>query len=788
MPNKKIVKLLGILISSSIVLGSSGQILAKKESIKQEGVQQINAEVFRNFKKENYEKEGFELEIFYKDNAPILLYKHIKTGAKVIIIPTDISKEKTFFSIPNISFNFNIYDQNNRKEMDRFIRSAIISNFKMEDLKNEEIKKLDSFSVTSFSPNLEINFGHHDKNLNKTELEHFLKKLFSFLKNPKIFRDDETFKLEKKRVLNYLKNFLKEPDRFSSQTSSINIEKVEKVTKNDLLNFYESRVNPSNLLVTKHADLNNYEEILNFLEFLNKEYFNYYDYKKPNFPTYGTKVNSIYNVNAASFESAKFEGKDYNFHASLDFSVNPYGCENEAFIKKHPFLLYFDFTEELLEKIKFKEYIKELGYLNGNFIFSALNLYANDKSLFEKGKLKENGKKIFNYVLEKIKNIPRKEIEEKYFRNYNEKNTEDFYPNNPIVYNATRNSLKNVLVENFLNFNKPFSEKFLKINKNNNEIEDSNETLKSKFMEDFENIGDIEKEFNEDPYCNINVYSKEKKEEEKHLHKLLVPLEIKSTKNNSTLKYLAKYFLTTNFLDIKNYEYALPEDLAPPVKFLEDYIGAYCTANEELSNDTLNFYYKDFENLIKNYNITKEYFEKTKENFMNFEINKNFVSSFDSGIETIENFLKNGYEEKLKDVNPGHLVKITKETPRYELFRHYKFLLEDCLFENFNEYVNYTKILSEFIKRNNIKSNEKVVTVTKEFAQDLLENVIKPLKKIIERTENLKKEFKENLNKISYEEFVEYVKSAKSVEKEKLEKDQKKIRELEEMSSYAVFF
>ena len=783
MPNRKIIKFLGVIISSLIVLSSSGQIFAIENTVKPENVQQSSLDALKDKCKE----AGYDLTSYYKNGAQILYLKHIKTGAKIIIIPTDNSKEKTKFSIPNTSFNFNIYDGDIRKEMDKFTRSAIESNFKVEDLKNKKFEELNNFSINVFSPNLEISFGRHDENLNNSQIEPSLKKLFGFLKNPKIFRDDETFKLEKKRILNYLNNFLKEPDRFSSQTSIIKIKEVENTTKNDLFNFYESRINPSNLLVTKHADLKNLEEVLNFLKFLDKEYFSYYDCKKPNFPTYGTKVKSIYSVVAASSESNKFEGKDYNFNGFLNFSVNPYGCENDAFIKKHLFLRYFTFTEELLEKIKFKEYIKELGYLDGVFSFLSLSLYANDKSLFEEEKLKENGKKIFNYVLEKIKNIPKKEIEEKYFRNYNEENTENFYPNNPIAYNVTRDSLKNVFVENFLNFNEPFSEKFFKIN-SNNEIEDSNETLKNKFIKDFENIGDIEKEFNEDPYCNINVYSKEKKEEEKHLHKLLIPIEIKINKNNSTLKFLIKHFFTTIFLDIKNYEYALPENLAQAVKFLEDYVGQFYSTNKELSNDTLNFCYNDFENSIKNYNITREDFEKTKQLFRMFITNKNFISSFNFGIGIIENFLKNGYEEKLANDNPNRFVKITKETTQYEVFSHCRFLLEDCLFENFDEYVNYTKAICEFIKRHNIKPNEKNVKVTKEFAQDVLENILNPFRKIVERTENLKKEFEENIEKISFEEFVESVKSVKLVEKEKLERDQKKVRELEEMSSYEVFF
>ncbi len=837
MKNKRVVKFLGVLISSLIVLNSNGQILAKKvakiENIKQEKnkknikkrksvkekqeevnkmlkdlkknktkyekeQQQLNVKAFENFKKEDYEKEGFNLEVFFKYGAPILLYKHIKTGAKIIIIPTDSLKEKTFFSKPSISFDFNIYNENSKRYLDEFIKSAIISNFKVEDLKNNKFKGLNLFSVHSLSPQLEINFRDYDENVSKVELEKSLKKILSSLKSPKIFKDDKIFKLEKKRILNYLKNLLKEPDRLPFQTSTINIKEVENVTKNDILNFYENRVNPSNLLVINQTKLKDPKEILEFLKLLDEEYFKYYNYKKPNFPQYGSKVKNNYTVNgeintyAFNYEEKEKKEEDYKFKASLGFSVNTFAYPSDAFIKKHLFLKNFKFSKKLLEKIKFKEYIKKLGYLNGHFEFSYLNLFANDKSLFEKEKLKENGRKIFNYVLEKIKNIPKKEIEEKYFRNYDEENNgdvslnKDYVYTNPVIYISTKNSLKNVFVENFLYFNKPFSKKFFEITPNN-EIKDSNETLKSKFIEDFEKIDEIKKEFNENPYCFINVTSKEKKEKEKYIHKLLIPLEIKRAKNNPTLKYLSKYFLTTNFLDIKNYEYALPEEFTQAVKFLENYIGEYCTANEKLSNDTLKFYYKDFENSIKNYKITKEEFEKTKENFMNFITNKNFIS-FNPGIKIIENFLKNGYEEKKEGENQNRLFEITNKTPRTAIFGHYKYLLEDCLFENFDEYVKYTKILIEFIKKQNIRFGEGNIKITKEFAKDLLENVINPFKKIVERTEKLKKEFEENIEKISFEEFVNFVKSAKPVEKEKLEKDQKKMRELEEMSSYGIFY
>ncbi len=793
MKNKKIVKFLSVLISSLIVLNSKGQIFAKKENIKQENkqenvsyekleeeMQKRNDEAFKNFyENENkYKIDGFELITFYKNGAPILLYKHIKTGAKIIIIPTDSLKENSNFFIPSTSFNFNIYNKNNKKYMDEYIRSAITSNFKMEELKNEKFKGFGLFSVYALNPDLEIKFGHYNENS--------LKKLFNSLKNPKIFKDDKIFELEKKRVLNYFKNFLKEPDRFLTQTLNINIKEIEKITKNDLLNFYKSRINPSNLLVTKHTKIKDPEVILNFLKLLDEEYFSYYDHKKPDFYKHNPKVKSLYTINSADSESNKIDGKNYNFSAYLNFSVNPFNCKSDVFITKHPFLENFEFSKEILEKIKFKEYIKKLGYLDGNFSFSNLSLYANEKSLFEEEKLKENSSKIFNYVLEKIKNIPIKEIREKNYKFYSViGNNENFIFANPTIYNSNT-YLQDIFINNFLIFNDPISKEYFEITPNN-EIKDSKKTSENKIAKDFENIDNIKKEFNENPYCNINVYSKEKKEE-KHMHKLLVPLKIENNKNNKTLKYLAKYFLTTNFLDVKSYENALPECSTQAVKFLEDYIGEFNTPNEKHSKDTLNFYYNDFENSIKNYKITKENFEKTKKDFIGFITNKKFVASFNSGIEIIENFLKNGYEEKREGENTNRFFKITDKTPRSLMFRHYRFLLEDCLFENFDEFIKYAKNFSEFIKRHNVKSNEEDFTITKEFAKDLLENVLNPLKKIVERTENLKKEFEENIEKISFEEFIKYIKSAKPVEKEKLEKDQNKIKELEEMSSYEIFY
>ncbi len=59
----------------------------KIETKKEEELFKKNKETFKNFDENNYKVDGFELIPFNKNGAPILLYKHIKTKAIIIIIP-----------------------------------------------------------------------------------------------------------------------------------------------------------------------------------------------------------------------------------------------------------------------------------------------------------------------------------------------------------------------------------------------------------------------------------------------------------------------------------------------------------------------------------------------------------------------------------------------------------------------------------------------------------------------------------------------------------------------------
>ena len=300
---------------------------------------------------------------------------------------------------------------------------------------------------------------------------------------------------------------------------------------------------------------------------------------------------------------------------------------------------------------------------------------------------------------------------------------------------------------------------------------------------------------------NINIKNKNDKSNEKTIkkqieepyNKLLIPIKLK-TEKNPTLEYVSKYYLTKKFLQTKNIENALKNSsttntLNHGINFLGSYIGSCATKNKKLNNAELNFYYKDFEKYVKNLKITKEDFEKTKEDFMKYKDAKHLIKKYKINKEIIENFLKNGYEQEIEGESTRRFFKVTKKTPKILLFNHFvTFISDNCFFKNFEEYVKYSKILIEFIKKYDLNLEDENNIITKKFAKDFLENVLKPMEDVIKYSYKLERDFTNKIDEISLKDFINCVKSAKPVEKEQLEKDQKQIKDLEKTSSYLIFW
>lgn len=149
-------------------------------------------------------------------------------------------------------------------------------------------------------------------------------------------------------------------------------------------------------------------------------------------------------------------------------------------------------------------------------------------------------------------------------------------------------------------------------------------------------------------------------------------------------------------------------------------------------------------------------------------------------------YLEHGLDENADVYNEKKGgFKINNKTTRGELYKKAGdwFLIWEpsiIAFSNFEEFLNYKKLQSEFILKyghlQNLKHKE--VLIDKEFVKDLKKYIIEPLEKAISNKEKLEKEIKNKLDSVSYEEFIKTLKSCSLVAREIYEEDQKKLDEI----------
>ncbi len=766
MKNKKFIKFLGFLISSLIVLNSSGQIFAKKvtkvKNIKQKEIQKSNAEIFKNFNENNFKVEGFNLTVYFKNDAPILYYEHIKTKAKIVVIPTE---ETNLID----TFNFNLFVPN-EKGLSNFTEKAIISNFKRKDLKIDG--KFRKFSpivhLNRFNPILDISYWN-----NQNEKE-FLKEFLSGLKNPKMLKDERVFNLEKKRILNEITH--EEETSAKEKTGSFNIlgksSEIKKVTKKEFEEFFKSRVHPSNLFVTKHLSLKNPLKVKEFLEILNENYLKYFEFKEIKNTPYEFK-REIFNIIPKSY--TEFNEK-YKYCATAEF-FNDSDEEDLKLAMKHPLirnlLLHYDYNH-LNEKLKksLKEFAKKLGYSNIELINQFnFQIAGNNKNLFEKNTLRKNCRKIYNFILEKIINKTYDELKKSIYNTFSKKKGSFKSPE----YFEFKLNLEKILIQNFKLFKEPFSKNCFKINEKN-KIEDSEETLLEELKKDIKNLNELKNK----KELKIDLYSINKKEKPVKKEKFVgnyIPIKITKNNGNYGLELLAKKFLIENCLNEKLDEEALITFPSFATNFFGRYIGICSSSStKKMLKEEMKFYETEFEDFIKNYNITKKEFEEVKEN-----VKKNVFYEDKERLRVkkiIENVTKKFEELLSKEANP----KITYHSFLEEIAKIQdppRFGSSFIMFKSFEEYLEHEKRIKDFVlKYRNLLKTNKDFKMNKDFIKDYYEYLVKPTIKETEQFFKIMKNLKNNINSISFKDFVNCVKSAKLVEKKQFEKDKKLEREL----------
>ncbi len=783
-----------------------------------------NKEIFKNFKKELYEKiSNFTLKaVYFKNNVPILLFEHEETKALIIIIPTNSMNTKSIYNAPNNKYFFRAFEPND-KGLLAFSQHFIEDGF-YED--GNDFRRLQEKYKKS---NLNVNYSADGLTISTSDYDEadFLDKFFSQLRKPEILKYDERFEKEKKKILfnrmrresrnkEYSKEgyeFLKpgEEEYYSSEGVS---KEMKNVTRKEIEKFFEEKFHPSNLLLIKHTELNP-EKIKKSLEKLHEKYLKHFSFKKVSVVPLKKKKNSTYEEykysNKRRYEDCSGNEKYFNYIAS--FSI-PYFDENFILNKKNIRALQeLNFSRwKLLDGFakKLEDYIKNLGYAGGD-VYGVFNidLYGNEKKLFEKETLKNNFIKIIKFILNEIKNFSDKEIEEILFNSisfrshgHGSDDYEDYYFNlfsRPDCFSL--NSLSSVLLKNFVNFNEPFSEEIFKITNKNEikEIKDSKQDLINKVREEAEKF-DVDLLIKTKCYkITFNDYDKgaeEKRISSKEYNKnnYYLPIEITKNKNNLLLEIMAKKFIVEDFLTKKMEQNGEIFEEPSAVNFFGSYVGVIYSMTKQRSKKVLDFYLKDFEKSINEVKIPREKFENIKkflkESSKDIKKRKFLIREeigFKEVLNAINYYLKHGLSKSTKSSEKQEKFKINEKTTREDLFGLVSYL-GDSVHKNKEDFLELKKLKNIFISKYGkiFKTNGKdgKILIDKQYVEDLKKYIIEPQLKNFNNTKKFFKEMCEEvsnkLENVEFKDFIETVKSAKIVEKEKYEKDQKIFNELED--------
>ncbi len=774
-----------------------------------------NLEVFKDFKEQYCETENYDVEIYYKNGVPIVVYKHKITGTIIVFLPIN---NENFCPHSNIFDNyfFRATEQNDKGIAHLAEHCLLPLNF------NKEIKE--KFKDSNFGLETDDNglYIEHkpDFSNNKEELE---KLVFKMLLNNDISEQD--FEREKRRaIIEITKNYLRDKrndvryDKLNSRYNSGGIpEEMEKATISDVINFLKKYKHPSNLLIIKNirfnpSNLEFYKQMREFLEKLEKNYLKYFKYKPIEIKKITHKKQKPYervNVSLCNdhyhktkvFEKNGISMKDIKYTAVIENkSLNE--KNEEKYLKnylEHYYLktMKLNFLNKTSIEKEINDFVKNLGYEGCEIINlgSLIYLKGNNPNLFTEKALKENYKKIFDFISSKFEKLTEEDIKLNstiFFKyNYSNKNAPENKNNvglNSSVLLYNNRNMNDLLKESFYNTSNPIHKAFFNLT-------DKNE-IKSTTVKDVKNalakIKELNNSFN-NPYIKVYEYEKLNKltkeqleNEEDFFKETFYPIKLADFNNNIFLGYLVKEFLVDELNLNVVVEYGINYYNSSPTKFYDRYAAMGETPSDNSRNSLLNHIYKNFkffkENLIKPFkenlkiiekefeelkNKNIEYFKGWKERFKNSKMRINEIAS-----------AMNSYLNNANELDEKNGFSITKTTTRRDLFKEVEHLFIPMFHEKFEDYLEKLKLKREFYEKyGQVEFNYKDILVDKEFVQDLKDAYITPLLKDIEKFKQDLNKAVEEINKIEFKDFKKAVESVTLVEKEQHEKDQKKYDE-----------
>ncbi len=774
----------------------------KVEEKKEKEFLEQNIERYKNFKKEDYEDSNYDLIVYFKNKVPILYYVHKITKTKIVLIFID--------NLENLSLKDGLLDEYyfkaftpDDKGLVHFTEHCIVSNIiRNHSLKDEN--QLSRFNANTKDKSLSVVLNERKCSKN------FIKNLFMALRSPEMLKKDGIFKLEKERILfemiedqkqlELVDSKKKEKEKFFNYGGDP--QEIKKITKEEIIQFFKNTIHPSNLLIIKYVELNK-KEIKDYLKILHEEYLSHFNFKEIKIPSFKRKINYDYlkeeyvdDLYGGTVCDSLLNKKESKYWAFINLLDSNYDKEDFKTLKKNPALTFASFKKDGISRIPLEldEFVKKLGYeaiIIKNL--AGIYLYGNKKELFKKEALQKAYKKIYNFILEKIKTFTEKDIERNFvqpfhynkMRNEKAESFKNFFTN-PICYNHRIDNLKKYLQFSFSMFDDVFSKELFTITKDN-EIIDSKESNVKKIKENITSLGGLE---NKKPFSIlVKEQGKPINNTEKHKKLLLefnkpyyLPIEFKKNSDNVVLNILCKNFLVSGLISKITCE-KITSHSCPFAT--TDFIGSYVAVNsaptKEYKKKELAYYEnKNFEKDLKDLKITKKDFEdlinKIKEEWKNYdEIFKSNNEYLNRITKSVDYYLEHGPDEKAEvyDEKKGGF-KIDDKTTRNELF--IVIVEMPTRFKSLEEKMKLQKAVTDFIKKygqNEAEKEYKSILIDKDFVKELKEKILIPSTKAFYASNEIIKELLKEIDNVKFKDFLETVKSCGLVPKEKFEKDQK---------------
>ena len=749
-----------------------------------------NLKMFKNFKKEDYILKDFNLTVYYKSGIPILHYVHKKTKANIVVVAVK-NKEQLEELEDLLLFKAK---RNDDRGFVHYCEHILAGGDYGELMKKYDgLYKINASTTDEgLSFTTSANFPHY-----KEYLKAVAKNLISA---DSLFKK-EIFEREKKRIFYELRDVetgdsgdLARNYNFDKHVSNrqYNVagtpEEAKKIGRQEVIEFYKEKIHPSNMLAVKHLILN-VKNVKEYLKNLNELYLKHYEYK--NCKTTKTKLKDArpykkinWPYDAKLFK-IKEEGKNFKLYDNVARAVYYAQDLNVELKKLFCFMIKCD---EGTKKIKFVEelnkYVKTLGYdyvkikgLNDEDSKFTISLYSNNKEKFKEKTLRENLNKILKFIKEKLKDMNNLELTAVLSPAASSFAEHAITVKGKFDLDAFRYfnfGLIGFLVQKSFAFhNEAFSNKIFNIDENNNLIESRESVIES--VKNNLYLYDLLIK-NGPKYIDYFVADKKIRYADKFELDFLpynIPIKIKNYNNNKALFYLTSVFMSRYFSDCLGAGNSLTHSSFGPAKYYGGPVSN-SQACSESRDAVFKYINKNFDNIIKNFKLTRKEFDHVKQENKNMFVK--FLSECRLGVKQFESFKKDiemfleGKENKKPLIT--NKLKVIDFIELYLRRVENGFFVNPGLYDSLKDYIN-RKNKNSKLKREFYKKYSDEQKINKNIVRDYFSSHVEPdylkLKKSLKFYEQIVRE----VDSVKYEDVLEVIKSSYLVKDKELEEVKK---------------